>query len=216
MEPITFTLSDLTAFGIFEVFLKATLMFGFVLITFVMILFASPKLEKIFKIDEPPTANTPTHKSEDTPQKIKIGRAIIALFLLFYMSTYLIPQFFDFHHVNILQDGTWKLKNRWGITVGNIGPTNNRNIETTTIQTKFTRYRPTNNRVIVISTDNKAYKSVYDTDTALKKVQNELRVQAQKQQVLANYTTEIKFPEKIIQIISIGVILLAGWWFWRK
>lgn len=221
MEPITISLSSLKAFGIVMTLIQLFFLFTFVVIAATMIILALPKVEK--KLEN--KLKLDTFKSSDqsvelpqTSQKVRTGQAVIAVLLLIYMSTFLMSQLFHFHHVNVLADGTWKLKNRWGITVGTIAPDVKRMVDINQITTTFTNvtYSKVTNDVVVIATDKKVYWSLEDTHDHIKVVKNQLLAQAQKQQVETNIEYTLHIVAQYIRYIVLGLGVIAGWWFWRK
>lgn len=144
--------------------------------------------------------------------KEKKGQIILSIFLFFFMSSFLVPPFFEFSKIEILNDSTWKLKNPWNITVGTIPPTTPRDIQNVDI-TMFLSTRIVNAESINIVTENKTYRS----DGGDYKVYDRLVNEAEKTKTLTPMKKSDYYKNiNIFRYSLLGLMLLIGFLFWRK
>ena len=153
---------------------------------------------------------------EATPLQKK-GQLILAILLFFFMSTYMIPPFFEFNKVVILPDNTWKLKNGWNITVGTISPTTPRDVQKAGVVTTFTNtYRRVYTEEIHIVAEGHTYRSVGSIDNRTA-IADDLSSRAEKINALkefpvSKYYTYLRYTRYTLIVITVAV----GYLFWRK
>lgn len=90
-----------------------------------------------------------------------VYQAILLLLVSLWMGIIMVPSFFEFTKVNVSPDGTWILKNGWGITLGKLPKEMSRRVEVyqkqvTWYGSSYRRYKAAN---IYVITDKNIYSS---------------------------------------------------------
>ena len=156
-------------------------------------------------------------KEESTPQ-IRKGRAILSTLLFIFMCFYFVPQLFEFHTVKIEADSTWKLKNVFGIPIATIPPSEKRDLWLDDKQlTFYNTYRKVDVSFVGIVTADKTYMSMGNEYKPIKAFYTQLKQNAEKNKTIQNFEPHYNFQFiAYARYILIGLMLLVGWWFWRK